>query len=75
MSELPTPQGVQPVLDAIDQLHGELASYPPGNTEFERVRSDLEEVLDGVKQTLINACNQYTRSTNTYLGWMMQDLK
>ena len=32
---MPEPQGVQPVLDAIDQLHSELESYPPGNERFD----------------------------------------
>jgi len=70
---MPEPQGVQPVLDAIDQLHSELESYPPGNERFEAVRSHLEGVLNDVKQTLIDECNQYAVTSDTYLPWKMQD--
>jgi hypothetical protein len=69
------PQGVQPVLDAIDVLHGELASYVSGeDPEIDAVCNQLKAVLNGVKETLISACSQYDQ-THTYRAWKMQGIE
>jgi hypothetical protein len=69
------PQGVQPVLDAIDVLYAELESYLTGeDPNFGVVRDELKAVLNGVKETLISACSQYDQ-THTYRAWKMQGIE
>ena len=72
MTELPPKLGLQPVLEAIDQLQSELASYDTEGPEFEAVRNYLKGVLTAVKQTLMNVCNQYNDGDDTYLAFKME---